>query len=94
MRKNEKRKEKSKKFKGKKDVKKVKTFFLFLFFFFFAFHFQETTETFKGVYQNGNFYWEKPQILPGNIWKSDFAPLKIFSVTPLFCSQMIKPLQF
>ena len=47
-------------------------FFVFVLFLFFAFHFQETTETFlKGVYQNGNFYREKPKISPG---KSDFAP--------------------
>ena len=57
MRKNEtveKGKEKKQKFKCKKNVKKMRTF-----------HFQETTETLRGLPKWTHFYRKKPKISPG-----------------------------
>ena len=45
---------------------------------FFFFHFQETTETFFGVYQNGIFHWEEAQISPGKNREKLLFPLEKF----------------
>ena len=44
---------------------------------------QKKPLNFFGIYQNGNFHWEKAKIMPAKIVKSDFAPLKICPVTLL-----------